>query len=97
MTDKQYKNEKLDKLHYSNYDKQLAINMLKYTTTDADIFKVFLDYMLNYLKQEEKENKDIGIILDNCSIHRANTVREYCRRMNIRMYYLPQYSPEQAQ
>ena len=74
----------------------LAINMLKYTTTDAEIFKVFLDYMLKYLKQEEIELKDIGIILDNCSIHRANTVREYCRRMNIRMYYLPQYSPELA-
>ena len=71
--------------------------MLIYTTTDAEIFKVFLDYMLKYLKQEEIELKDIGIILDNWSIHRANTVREYCRRMNIRMYYLPQYSPELAQ
>ena len=74
----------------------LVINILKYTSTDAEIFKVFLDYMLKYLKQEEIELKDIVIILDNCSIHRDNTVREYCRRMNIRMYYLPQYSPELA-
>ena len=38
----------------------LAINMLKYTTTDIEIFKVFLDYMLNYLKQEEIELKVLG-------------------------------------
>ena len=73
----------------------LTINMLKYKSTNAEIFKCFLDYMLFYLK-EEINPQDIGIILDNCSIHRSKLVREYCKKKGIKLYFLPQYSPELA-
>ena len=73
----------------------LAINMLKYKSTNTEVFKSFLDYMLSYLK-EEINSRDIGIILDNCSIHRSNLVREYCKKKGTKLYFLPQYSPELA-
>ena len=74
----------------------LAINMFKYQSTTAEVFKFFLDYTLNYLRSEGIEPKDIGIILDNCSSHRANTIRKYWEKIEVRLYYLPQYSPELA-
>ena len=74
----------------------LAINMLKFWSTTAEIFKIFLDYMLSYLIAEGIEPQDIGIILDNCPIHRARLVRELCKCKGARLFYLPQYSPELA-
>ena len=74
----------------------LAINMLKFWSTTAEILKVLLDYMLSYLIAEGMEPQDIGIILDNCPIHRARLVREYCKCKGARLFYLPQYSPKLA-
>ena len=67
----------------------LAINMLQFWSTTAEIFKVFLDYMLSYLIAEGVEPQDIGIILDNCTIHKTRLVREYCKCKGARLFYLP--------
>ena len=74
----------------------LAINMLKFWSTTAEIFKGFLNYVFSYLIAEGMDPQDIGIILDNCPIHRAGLVREYCKNKGARLFYLPQYSPELA-
>ena len=74
----------------------LAINMLKFWSTTAEIFKEFLNYVFSYLIAEGMEPQDIGIILNNCPIHREGLVREYCKNKAARLFYLPQYSPELA-
>ena len=55
----------------------LTINMLKYVSTTAEIFKNFLDYVLSFLEEEGMEPQNIGIMLDNCPIHRAKLVRDF--------------------
>ncbi len=41
------------------------------------------------------KNKSLAIILDNASIHGCKKVRKYLKRhSNIRLFYLPTYSPE---
>ena len=74
----------------------LAINMLQFWSTTAEIFKVFFDYMLSYLIAERMEPQVIGIILDNCMIHKARLVREYCKCKGARLFYLLQFSPKLA-
>ena len=55
----------------------LKINMLKCKSTNDKIFIIFFDCMLSYLKEIEMNPEDIGIIFDNCPIHRGRLVREY--------------------
>ena len=74
----------------------LDINMLKYESTTAKTFWIFIEYVLSYLREEGFKPQDVGIILDNWPIHRAGVVREYWRNKGTKLYYLPQYSPELA-
>ena len=48
---------------------------------------------MKYVRKKEKK-KWIIIILDNASIHKTKTVKEYCKKNNIMIVYLPAYSPE---
>jgi len=51
---------------------------------------------LNFLKQLRKSEvkKRIILVLDNARIHHAIIVKEFCEEHNIKLVYLPPYSPE---
>ena len=68
-------------------DWKLIYNMTKKKDT-----KAFLEH-LKYLRKKERK-KWIVMILDNASIHKTKNVKEYCERNNIKLVYLPVYSPE---
>ena len=55
----------------------LSINMLKAETTDAKIFNAFLSYVTKRLREEGFAACECGVILDNCSIHRSDLVKEH--------------------
>ena len=56
----------------------LSINLFKYISSTAKIFISFLKYLFKYLKEEEGiKPEEVGIILDNCAIHRAHIVKYY--------------------
>ena len=40
--------------------------------------------------------KNVAVILDNCSSHRAKTTADYLKRSNWSIYFLPPYSPQLA-
>ena len=48
---------------------------------------------LYQLRHKEKK-KRILLIIDNARIHHAKKVRAYCEKNNIKLVYLPPYSPE---
>jgi transposase len=51
-------------------------------------------WFLTQLRQKTPE-KEIVIILDNASIHKSGKVKKFLsRHTNIRLFYLPTYSPE---
>jgi putative transposase len=52
----------------------------------------FLEHLKHLRKIEKK--KWIILILDNASIHKTKRVKDYCKKNNIRLVYLPPYSPE---
>jgi len=65
---------------------------LVYTLEKRKNSKVFLKH-LKYLRRKDKK-KWIILILDNASIHKTKEVKEYCKKNNIKLVYLPAYSPE---
>ena len=75
----------------------LWINMFKYAKTTKEIVIIFIKYVLEYLRLNMQLNpSEIGIVLDNWAPHRAKLVKRYWKEVGIKMYYLPQYSPEFA-
>ena len=73
----------------------MLINMLKHTTTDSCQLIDFLKYMLEYIENRYKiTSNQVGIILDNCSIHRSRKFRAYYCEAEVSLYYIPAYSPE---
>lgn len=52
---------------------------------------------ISFLRQIKQNcpNKNIGIILDNCSVHKSKKVQNFLKRNQmIKLYFLPPYSPE---
>ena len=73
------------------------INMFKYTTTTKETVIAFIKYILKYLRLKMHLNPwEIGIVLDNWASHRTKLVKEYWAEIGVKMFYLPQYSPELA-
>lgn len=53
------------------------------------------DFLQSLYKLVEKDNcKYKIIVLDNASIHKSKIVKKYCNKHNIKLVYLPQYSPD---
>ena len=73
-----------------------AINLFKYMSSNSNKFLKFLKYVWDYFIEKGLEANEIGIILDNWAIHRANKVKKYWTRTGVRLYYLPAYCPELA-
>ena len=71
-----------------------AISLLKYRATNGEMLIKFLKFIFKYLKEQDVSPREIGIILDNCAIHRAKRVKDYCRSIGVSLYYLPAYCPE---
>ena len=72
-----------------------SMHMVKSSTSRSNHFIIFLDNMLKHNRQNfDIDKEDIAIILDNWSIYRAKAVREYWKQNDIKVYFLPAYSPE---
>ena len=73
-----------------------AINMFKYIPSNSNNFVKFLKYVCEYYEEKGLNANNIGIILDNWAIHRAQVVKRYWINVGIRLFYLPAYCPELA-
>jgi transposase len=64
--------------------------MLMEGNTNAEVFKQFLQQLMMDAKQP------IILVVDGCSIHKANLVKEYVKTTDgkLELYYLPPYSPQ---
>ena len=73
----------------------ILISMLKQTTTDSCQLIGFLKYMLEYIENWYKiTSNQVGIVLDNCSIHRSRKFRAYCCVAEVSLYLLlVEYTP----
>lgn len=71
--------------------------MLKFRTTVSKDIVHFLTVFLHFVKHIDiLKGNEIGIILDNCRIHRTKIVHDFAERENIKLFYLPPYAPELA-
>jgi transposase len=74
-----------------------AINPLNHKFTsliiegmvDKEVTKVTLKNM----REEYDDGKEIVVIMDNAAYNRAYPVQDYAKKLNIRIKYLPAYSP----
>jgi transposase len=64
--------------------------MMVPSNTNAEVFKQFLQQLMMGAKQP------IILVVDGCSIHKANLVKEYVESTKgmLELYYLPPYSPQ---
>ena len=75
----------------------LCMNLFKYWSTTQQEITLFIELMFEYLQKYQKIKPDeVGIILDNWSWHRANSIIEYSKNINTRLYFIPSYCPEMA-
>ncbi|NHC03239.1 IS630 family transposase [Acinetobacter sp. 187] len=61
---------------------------------DRNIFVCWLEYLLQVLKQKDDQTKSYLLILDNASIHKCRVIDDLAARYQIRIVYLPAYSPD---
>ena len=73
-----------------------TFNLFKYMPDNSNSFLKFLKYVWDYFIEKGLEANEIGIILDNWAIHRANKVRRYWTSIGVKLYYLPAYCLELA-
>jgi len=52
-----------------------------------------IQQFFNELRQHDTSGKRIHLILDGAAYHRANAVKDKAKALNIKLYYLPPYSP----
>lgn len=63
-----------------------------YRTSDTKKQDDFLQFL--YQIRHKCTKKRLVLVIDNASIHKAKRVRKYCKEHNIKLVYLPAYSPE---
>lgn len=63
-----------------------------YQTSETKKQSDFLKFL--YKIRHKIKKKRLILIIDNASIHKTKKVREYCKNHNIKLVYLPPYSPE---
>ena len=52
------------------------------------------DVLLFFKQLRQKVEGKVAVIVDNASIHRAAIVKDYCEANEIRLCFLPAYTPE---
>ena len=72
----------------------LAVNLLKYTTSNSSLLIKFLKQLFEWLSQTGIHPDEIGIILDNWAFHRSKYVKSFWQSIGVKLYYLPAYAPE---
>ena len=84
-----------------------SVSLILAVTSDGDYFGAmiksrlnsdsFIDFILkleDWIEQRNIRNeREIIVILDNCSIHRSRVTKEALKETKIKFWYLPQYSP----
>jgi len=63
-----------------------------YQTSETKKQGDFLNFL--YKIRHKTKKKWFILIIDNASIHKTKKVKEYCKIYNIKLVYLPPYSPE---
>lgn len=72
-----------------------AYNMdweLVYRSSTSKKKEDFLEFL--YQLRHKEKRKRIVLVLDNARIHHAKIIKKYCEEHNIKLVYLPPYSPE---
>ncbi len=63
-----------------------------YRSSETKKWKDFLLFL--YQIRHRHKKKRLILIVDNASIHKSRKIKEYCKIHNIKLVYLPPYSPE---
>ena len=74
----------------------LAVNLLKYTTSSSILLIKFFMQLFEWLSQTGIHTDEISIILDNWAFIRSKYVKSFWQSIEMKLYYLPAYSPELA-
>ena len=75
----------------------LCMNLFKYWSTTQKEIRWFIELVLEYLRRHQNiKSNEVGIILDNWAWHRARSIIEYWKSINLRLYFIPPYCPEMA-
>ena len=73
-----------------------AVNIKSLQLVSASKPKINGDYIIEFLRQLEAENRDkrkIYLICDNAAYHKSKLVQGYVKASKIELVYLPPYSP----
>lgn len=68
---------------------QDIVPLVTETNCDRELIKVFL----SQVRKQYAKTKKIYLLLDNASYQRSYEVQEYAKHLNIKLIYLPPYSP----
>jgi DDE superfamily endonuclease len=60
-------------------------------TTDNAAFKDFIEQLLQHCKPYPEPNS--VLVMDNASFHRTKRIEQICAKANVKLLYLPPYSP----
>lgn len=72
-------------------------SLWKTSRTNSSHFVNFLEACFTYLSSKyQLEYAKIGVILDNCAVHRSKWVTSFTKKQSINLAFLPAYSPELA-
>ena len=72
-------------------------NLIKEGTIKAHDFIEYMKQLVNTIKESwDIKNEEIGLILDNCSVHSAKEALKYMKEAKLNIYFIPPYWPELA-
>ena len=73
------------------------ICLLTNQTFNSNRFLVFFEYLEDWLKCNKYFNyEEILLIMDNCSIHKTEAIKNKINNKDIKLMYLPPYTPQWA-
>jgi len=72
-----------------NLDNIADAKVKRYDKVNSETIQQFF----NELRQHDTSGKRIHLILDGAAYHRANAVKDKAKTLNIKLHYLPPYSP----
>lgn len=80
---------------YTRVNTTGAVNLKTMKLIAHSFDKINQDSFVDYLKivKSNYPNKVINIVLDNGRYHKTQKVSEYCKNNNIKLHFLPPYSP----
>ena len=75
----------------------LSLNAILDRTITSEIFLEFLESLLCFvIRKSSYKSHQIVLILDNWSIHKTNSVKNWAKNNSIDLFYIPPYTPELA-